>query len=109
MAAADRGTGPLTSLSAHVTVGATEWTGNNVHDFAFEDVEAADEQKQSASSQLNETPPDHRSTGGRRVISLHPLCSYQRSHDLLCLPCKTMSTALCLMHLEPLALNACEA
>ena len=36
MAAADRGHGLLISLSAHVTVGAAEWTGNDPHDFAFD-------------------------------------------------------------------------
>ena len=36
MTAADRGRGPLTSLSAHVTVGAADWTGNDESDFAFE-------------------------------------------------------------------------
>ena len=41
MAAADRGHGLLISLSAHVTVGAAEWTGNDPHDFAF-DEEAMD-------------------------------------------------------------------
>ena len=71
MAAADRGNGPLTSLSAHVTVGATEWAGNNIHDFAFEDAKTAEEEKQSAGSQPNGTPPDHRSTGSRCVISQH--------------------------------------
>lgn len=68
MAAADRGSGPLTSLSAHVTVGAADWSGNNVNDFAFEDVEAAEEEKQCTGSQPDGTPPGHRSTGSRCVI-----------------------------------------
>ena len=68
MAAADRGSGPLTSLSAHVTVGAADWSRNDVNDFAFEEVEAAEKEEQSTGSQPNGTPPGHRSTGSRCVV-----------------------------------------
>ena len=69
MAAADRGNGPLTSLSAHVTVGTAEWTGDCGHDFASEEGEAAEEEKHSMSRHPNGTSPDHRSRGSGCGIS----------------------------------------
>ena len=56
MAAADRGHGLLISLSAHVTVGAAEWTGNDPHDFAF-DEEAMDAQKEAKAEDASPLRP----------------------------------------------------
>ena len=58
MAAADRGHGLLISLSAHVTVGAAEWTGNNPHDFAFDEeaMEVDGEAKPEEASPLRPSP-----------------------------------------------------
>ena len=68
MTAADRGNGPLTSLSAHVTAGATEWTGTDLSDFAFEDAEQENEM-QTVGSELNGTPPDCQLKGTRCASS----------------------------------------
>ena len=56
MAAADRGHGLLISLSAHVTVGAAEWTGNDPHDFAF-DEEAADAKEEAKAEDASPLRP----------------------------------------------------
>ena len=58
MAAADRGHGLLISLSAHVTVGAAEWTGNDPHDFAFDEdaADAGEEGKPEEASPLRPLP-----------------------------------------------------
>ena len=73
MAATDRGNGPLTSLSAHVTAGAAEWTGNVAHDFAFEeDIKAAEEEEQDPGNQPISTPPEQRPKSSGYVTSHCP-------------------------------------
>ena len=65
MAAADRGHGLLISLSAHVTVGAAEWTGNDPHDFAFDEeaMDAEEEAKAEDASPLRPSPGISRCLG----------------------------------------------
>ena len=78
MAATDRGNGPLTSLSAHVTAGAAEWTGNVAHDFAFEeDIKAAEEEEQDAGSQPNSATHEQRQKSSG-YVTLH--CPAYASH-----------------------------
>jgi hypothetical protein len=84
MAAADRGRGVLTSLSAHVTVGAAEWTGNDAGDFAFDEDagerEEDQQSKQSTGSQPNGSPLEHHTPIRNGCTSSRLPIPYQAMH-----------------------------
>ena len=84
MAAADRGRGVLTSLSAHVTVGAAEWTGNTVGDFAFDEDagerEEDQQSRQSTGSQPSGSPLEHHTTIRNGCASSYSPTPYQAMH-----------------------------
>ena len=73
MAAADRGHGLLISLSAHVTVGAAEWTGNDPHDFAF-DEEAMDAEEEAKAEDASPLRTVDQASAGALALTANGSC-----------------------------------